>query len=161
MGIVPGSDTGAVEIALWSLLGPRPVTVLEWESFSKDWATDVVGQLGLGEAQVMSAGYGQLPDLAAVSPAHDVVFAFNGTTSGVRVPNLDWLADDREGLAICDATSAAFAMEMDFSKLDVVTWSWQKVLGSEAAHGMLALSPAQLRGWKATSPSAPCPSCSA
>ena len=157
VGIVPGSDTGAVEIALWSLLGPRPVTVLEWESFSKDWATDVVGQLGLGEAQVMSAGYGQLPDLAAVSPAHDVVFAFNGTTSGVRVPNLDWIADDREGLAICDATSAAFAMGMDFSKLDVVTWSWQKVLGSEAAHGMLALSPRAVARLESHQPERPMP----
>ena len=157
VGIVPGSDTGAVEIALWSLLGPRPVTVLEWESFSKDWATDVVGQLGLGEAQVMSAGYGQLPDLATVSPAHDVVFAFNGTTSGVRVRNLDWIAEDREGLAICDATSAAFAMEMDFSKLDVVTWSWQKVLGSEAAHGMLALSPRAVARLESHQPERPMP----
>ncbi len=157
VGIVPGSDTGAVEIALWSLLGPRPVTVLEWESFSKDWATDVVGQLGLDDAHVMSADYGKLPDLASVPPAHDVVFAFNGTTSGVRVPNLDWIADTREGLAICDATSAAFAMEMDFRKLDVVTWSWQKVLGSEAAHGMLALSPRAVERLESHQPDRPMP----
>lgn len=141
LGIVPGSDTGAVEMAMWSMLGARPVTILEWESFSKDWATDAIKQLKLSDAQVMKAGYGELPDLAAVDPSHDVVFPFNGTTSGVRVPNMDWVADDREGLVICDATSSAFAMDMDFSKLDVVTWSWQKVLGSEAAHGMLALSP--------------------
>ena len=141
LGIVPGSDTGAVEMAMWSMLGARPVTILEWESFSKDWATDAIKQLKLENAQVMKAAYGALPDLSAVDPTHDVVFPFNGTTSGVRVPNMDWVADDREGLVICDATSAAFAMEMDFSKLDVVTWSWQKVLGSEAAHGMLALSP--------------------
>ncbi|MEM9387737.1 MAG: phosphoserine transaminase [Pseudomonadota bacterium] len=141
VGIVPGSDTGAVEMAMWSMLGARPVTVLEWESFSKDWATDALKQLQLANAQVMKAEYGALPDLAAVDPAHDLVFAFNGTTSGVRVPDLDWIAEDREGIVICDATSAAFAMEMDLRKLDVVTWSWQKVLGSEAAHGMLAVSP--------------------
>ena len=151
LGIVPGSDTGAVEMAMWSMLGARPVTILEWESFSKDWATDAIKQLKLQDAQVKKASYGDLPDLASVDPAHDIVFPFNGTTSGVRVPHMDWVSDDREGIVICDATSAAFAMDMDFRKLDVVTWSWQKVLGSEAAHGMLALSPravARLEGFE-------------
>ena len=122
-------------------LRERPVTVLEWESFSKDWATDALKQLKLPNVEVKSAPYGALPDLASVSSAQDIVFPYNGTTSGVRVPNMDWIDADRDGLVICDATSAAFAMEMDFAKLDVITWSWQKVLGSEAAHGMLALSP--------------------
>jgi phosphoserine aminotransferase len=141
LGIVPASDTGAVEMALWSLLGPRPVDVLAFESFSETWAADVVKQLGLADARVLKAPYGRLPDLAQVNPAHDLVFAWNGTTSGVRVPNGDWIAPDRQGLAICDATSAAFAMHLPYDRLDVVTWSWQKVLGGEAAHGMLALSP--------------------
>jgi phosphoserine aminotransferase len=141
LGIVPASDTGAVEMALWSLLGPRPVDVLAFESFSETWAADVVKQLRLADARVLKAPYGRLPDLAQVDPAHDVVFAWNGTTSGVRVPNGDWIAPDRQGLAICDATSAAFAMHLPYDRLDVVTWSWQKVLGGEAAHGMLALSP--------------------
>jgi phosphoserine aminotransferase len=141
LGIVPASDTGAVEMALWSLLGARPVDVLAFESFSEAWATDVVKQLKLKDAQVLSAPYGRLPDLAAVRREADVVLAWNGTTSGVRLPDGDWIADDREGLAICDATSAAFAMDLPWAKLDVVTWSWQKVLGGEAAHGMLALSP--------------------
>jgi phosphoserine aminotransferase len=141
LGIVPASDTGAVEMALWSLLGPRPVDVLAFESFSETWAQDVVKQLRLSEARVLKAPYGRLPDLAAVNPAHDLVFAWNGTTSGVRVPHGDWISADRAGLAICDATSAAFAMHLPYDRLDVVTWSWQKVLGGEAAHGMLALSP--------------------
>ena len=141
LGIVAGSDTGAVEMALWSLLGPRPVTVLAWESFGQDWAKDVTKELGLAETRVLEADYGALPDLAAVDWSHDVVFPWNGTTSGVRVPNGDWIAAERAGLAICDATSAVFAMELPFERLDVVTWSWQKVLGGEAGHGMLALGP--------------------
>ena len=141
LGIVPASDTGAIEMALWSLLGTRPVDVVAFESFGEGWATDVVKQLRLPDARVLSAPYGELPDLAAVDFSHDVVFPWNGTTSGVRVPNGDWIASDRQGLTICDATSAAFAMRLAWDKLDVVTWSWQKVLGGEAAHGMLALSP--------------------
>ena len=141
LGIVPASDTGAVEMALWSLLGARGVDILTFESFGEGWATDIVKHLKLPDARVLSAPYGKLPDLTAVDPAHDVVFTWNGTTSGVRMPNADWIADDRQGLTICDATSAAFAMALPWSKLDVVTWSWQKVLGGEAAHGMLALSP--------------------
>ncbi len=141
LGIVPASDTGAVEMALWSLLGARPVDILAFESFSEAWATDIVKQLKLADARVLAAPYGDLPDLPAVDPSHDVVLAWNGTTSGVRIPNGDWISDTREGLVICDATSAAFAMDLPFDKLDVVTWSWQKVLGGEAAHGMLALSP--------------------
>jgi phosphoserine aminotransferase len=141
LGIVPGSDTGAVEMALWSLLGPRPVDILAFESFSAAWATDVVKQLKLADATVLQAPYGALPNLAAVNPAHDLVLAWNGTTSGVRLPNADFIAANREGLVICDATSAAFAMDLPWDKLDVVTWSWQKALGGEAAHGMLALSP--------------------
>ncbi len=141
VGIVPASDTGAVEMALWSLLGARPVDVLTWESFGEGWATDIATQLKLADARVMSAPYGELPDLTKVDWSHDVVFTWNGTTSGARVPNGDWIAADRKGLAICDATSAVFAMDLAWPKLDVVTWSWQKVLGGEAAHGMLALSP--------------------
>lgn len=141
LGIVPASDTGAVEMALWNLLGARGVDLLTWESFGQGWVTDVTKQLKLTDTRVLSAPYGELPDLARVDFARDVVFTWNGTTSGVRVPNADWIAADRAGLVICDATSAAFAMQMDWAKLDVVTWSWQKVLGGEAAHGMLALSP--------------------
>jgi phosphoserine aminotransferase len=141
LGIVPASDTGAVETALWSLLGARGVDVLAFESFSEGWANDVAKQLKLKNARILSAPYGRLPDLGAVDFANDVVLAWNGTTSGVRVPNGEWIARDREGLVICDATSAAFAMELPWDRLDVVTWSWQKVLGGEAAHGMLALSP--------------------
>ena len=141
IGIVPASDTGAVEMAMWSLLGERPVDVLAHESFSEGWATDIVKQLKLDGARVLGAEYGALPDTALVDPAHDVVLAWNGTTSGVRFPDADFIAADRQGLVICDATSAAFAMSLPFDKLDVVTWSWQKVLGGEAAHGMLALSP--------------------
>src|SRR5215472_16478867 len=141
LGIVPASDTGAVEMALWSLLGARPVDVLAFESFGEGWATDVVKQLKLADARVLSAPYGRRPDLASADFSHDVVFPWNGTTSGVRMPNGDWIARDRAGLTICDATSAAFAMALPWDALDVVTWSWQKVLGGEAAHGMLALSP--------------------
>jgi phosphoserine aminotransferase len=141
LGIVPASDTGAVEMALWSLLGERPVDILAFESFGEGWATDVVKQLRLADARVLSAPYGRLPDLASVDFSRDVVFPWNGTTSGVRVANGDWIARDRQGLTICDATSAAFAMALPWDALDVVTWSWQKVLGGEAAHGMLALSP--------------------
>jgi phosphoserine aminotransferase len=140
LGIVPASDTGAVEMALWSLLGPRRVTVLAWESFSSEWAGDVAQELKLAP-HVLRANYGELPDLKAIDWSSDVVFAWNGTTSGVCVPDGDWIPADREGLAICDATSAVFAMELPWAKLDVVTWSWQKVLGGEAAHGMIALSP--------------------
>ena len=140
IGIVPASDTGAVEMALWSLLGARPVTVLAFESFSKDWAKDITGQLKL-DATVLEAPYGAVPDLAKIDWSHDLVFCWNGTTSGARLPTSDWIPAQRSGLAICDATSAAFAMDLPWDRLDVVTWSWQKVLGGEAAHGMLALSP--------------------
>ncbi len=157
LGIVPASDTGAVEMALWSLLGPRPVDILAFESFSETWADDVVKQLRLADARVLKAGYGALPDLAQVNPAHDLVFAWNGTTSGVRVPNADFIAADREGLVICDATSAAFAMRLAWEKLDVVTWSWQKVLGGEGAHGMLALSPRAVARLESHTPSWPMP----
>ncbi len=156
LGIVPGSDTGAFEMALWSLLGSRPVDALYWESFSRDWALDLQA-LGVDELNLYAAEYGELPDLGKVRSAHDVVMVYNGTTSGVCLPNLDWLDADREGLVLCDATSAAFAMPMDFSRLDVVTWSWQKVLGSEAAHGMLALSPKAVERLETTSPRFPLP----
>ncbi len=141
IGIVPASDTGAVEMCLWSMLGARPVQVAAWESFSKDWVTDVVEQLKLTDAEALTAPFGQLPDLSQVRPDADLVFAWNGTTSGVRVPNADFISNDREGIVICDATSAAFAQELEWDKLDVVTYSWQKVMGGEAAHGMLILSP--------------------
>jgi phosphoserine aminotransferase len=141
IGIVPASDTGAVEMAMWSLLGQRPVTMLAWESFGEGWVSDVVKELKLKDAKVVKAPYGELPDLAKIDFATDVVFTWNGTTSGVRVPNADWIPANRHGLTICDATSAAFAQPLDFAKLDVVTLSWQKALGGEAAHGMLILSP--------------------
>src|SRR5258708_3758547 len=140
VGIVAASDTGAVEMALWSLLGARGVDVLTWEAFGEDWVRDATAQLKL-DARVLRAPYGQLPDLATVDFDRDVVFVWNGTTGGTRIPNGDWITPDRRGLTICDATSAAFAMRLPWDKLDVVTWSWQKALGGEAAHGMLALSP--------------------
>ncbi len=158
IGIVPASDTGAVEMAMWSLLGPRPVDLFAWESFGEDWVTDAVKQLKLKDTNLHKADYGDLPDLAAYNPKHDTVFLWNGTTSGVRVPNGDWIAADRDGLTICDATSAAFAMDLAWDKLDAVTFSWQKVLGGEAAHGMLVLSArARSRGWKAYTPPWPLP----
>ncbi len=151
IGIVPASDTGAMEMALWSLLGPQPVTMLAWESFGDGWVNDVVKELKLKDVTVLRAPYGELPDLRAIDPASDVVFTWNGTTSGARVPNADWIAADRTGLAICDATSAAFAQALDWPKLDVATFSWQKAVGGEAAHGMLILSPravARLESYK-------------
>jgi phosphoserine aminotransferase len=157
LGIVPASDTGAVEMALWSMLGARPVDVLAHESFSQAWATDVIKQLKLADARVLDAPYGALPDLDAVDFSHDVVLAWNGTTSGVRFPDGNWIKDDREGLVFADATSAAFAMELPWQKLDVVTWSWQKVLGGEAGHGMLALSPRAVERLLSYKPAWPLP----
>jgi phosphoserine aminotransferase len=150
IGIVPASDTGAIEMALWSLLGAAPVTMLAWESFGEGWVGDVLKELKLKDVKVLRAPYGELPDLTSIDPASDIVFTWNGTTSGVRVPNADWIAAGRSGLSICDATSAAFAQPLDWGKLDVITFSWQKALGGEAAHGMLILSPravARLEGY--------------
>ena len=156
LGIVPGSDTGAFEMAMWSLLGSRPVDVLVWESFSNDWAKDLQA-LGISQLNLYRAEYGELPDLDQVNPAHDLVMVYNGTTSGVCLPDLEWLDAGRDGLVLCDATSAAFAMPIDFDKLDVVTWSWQKVLGSEGAHGMLALSPRAVARLESSLPRYPLP----
>ena len=157
IGIVPASDTGAVEMALWSLLGARPATVLAWESFGEGWVNDVVKELKLKNVTVIKAPYGELPDLSKVDQSTDIVFTWNGTTSGVRVPDAEWIAAERQGLTICDATSAAFAQRLDFSKLDVVTYSWQKALGGEAAHGMLILSPRAVARLERYKPAWPLP----
>lgn len=157
LGIVPASDTGAIEMALWNLLGERGVDVLSWESFSKTWLKDVTGQLKIQDVRSFDADYGQIADLHAVDWSRDVVFCWNGTTSGVCVPSGDWIADDREGLAICDATSAVFAMDIPLHKLDVITWSWQKVMGGEAAHGMIALSPKAVERLESYTPDWPLP----
>ncbi|MEX2033666.1 MAG: phosphoserine transaminase, partial [Xanthobacteraceae bacterium] len=157
IGIVPASDTGAVEMALWSLLGARPVTMLAWESFGEGWVSDVRNELKLKDVTVLKAPYGALPDLGKVDPASDVVFTWNGTTSGARVPNADWIKADRAGLTICDATSAAFAQPLDWLKLDVATFSWQKALGGEAAHGMIVLSPRAVARLESYTPPWPLP----
>ena len=157
IGIVPASDTGAVEMALWSLLGARPVTTIAWESFGEGWVSDIVKELKLKDVTKLHAGYGEIPDLSKVDQASDVVFTWNGTTSGVRVPNADWISASREGLTICDATSAAFAQGLDWPKLDVVTFSWQKALGGEAAHGMLILSPRAVERLETYKPAWPLP----
>src|SRR5271155_2362148 len=157
IGIVPASDPGAVEMALWSMLGARPVTTIAWESFGEGWVSDIVKELKLKDVTKLHAGYGEIPDLGKADPASDIVFTWNGTTSGVRVPNADWISATREGLTICDATSAAFAQKLDWPKLDVVTFSWQKALGGEAAHGMLVLSPRAVARLESYTPAWPLP----
>ena len=157
VGIVPASDTGAMEMAMWSLLGARPVDVFYWESFGAGWQHDIESQLALEEARFFDAPYGRLPNLRQADPGHDIVFTWNGTTSGVRVPNGDWISNLRRGLTICDATSAVFAQDMPWEKLDVATYSWQKVLGGEAAHGMLILSPAAVERLEQWTPPRPLP----
>jgi phosphoserine aminotransferase len=157
IGIVPASDTGAVEMALWSLLGARPVTTIAWESFGEGWVSDIVKELKLKDVTKLHAGYGEIPDLSKADPASDIVFTWNGTTSGVRVPNADWIKADRQGLTICDATSAAYAQKLDWAKLDVVTFSWQKALGGEAGHGMLVLSPRAVARLESYTPAWPLP----
>jgi len=157
IGIVPASDTGAVEMALWSLLGARPVTTIAWESFGEGWVGDIIKELKLKDVTQLHAGYGDIPDLSKASSDTDIVFTWNGTTSGVRVPNADWIKADRKGLTICDATSAAFAQPLDWNKLDVVTFSWQKALGGEAAHGMLVLSPRAVERLETYKPAWPLP----
>lgn len=157
IGIVPASDTGAYEMAMWTMLGARGVDLFAWESFGAGWVTDVVKQLKLEDINKYTADYGKLPDLTKADPKRDIVFTFNGTTSGVKIPNADWIADDREGLTLCDATSAVFAMDMPWSKLDVTTWSWQKVMGGEAAHGMIVLSPKAVARLESYTPSWPLP----
>lgn len=157
VGIVPASDTGAMEMAMWSLLGPRPVDIFSWESFGKGWESDITGQLKLEDVNSYSADYGQIPDLGQADPEHDTVFTWNGTTSGVCVPDGDWISDQRTGLTICDATSAVFAMDLPWDKLDVATYSWQKVLGGEGAHGVLILSPAAVARLESWTPPWPMP----
>lgn len=157
VGIVPASDTGAFEMAMWSMLGARPVDIFTWESFGEGWATDIAEQLKLADTRLFSAPYGQLPDLSQANQAHDIVFAWNGTTSGVKVPDGDWISDTREGLTLCDATSAVFAMDIPWSKIDVATFSWQKALGGEAAHGMLVLSPRAVARLETYKPAWPLP----
>src|SRR5580765_4815145 len=157
IGIVPASDTGAVEMSLWSLLGARPVTTIAWESFGEGWVGDIVKELKLKDVTKLHAGYGEIPDLSKADPASDIVFTWNGTTSGARVPNADWISANRAGLTICDATSAAFAQPLDWAKLDVVTFSWQKALGGEAAHGMLVLSPRAVARLESYTPPWPLP----
>ncbi|TXR53984.1 phosphoserine transaminase [Reinekea thalattae] len=157
VGVVPASDTGAMEMAMWNLLGERPVDVFSWESFGQGWVTDITKQLNLRDVNIFSADYGELPDMQQANPEHDQVFTWNGTTSGVKLPDADWIADDRAGLTLCDATSAVFAMQLPWHKLDVITFSWQKVLGGEGGHGMLILSPKAVARLESFSPSIPLP----
>jgi phosphoserine aminotransferase len=157
LGIVAGSDTGSIEMAMWSMLGERGVEILGWENFGNDWIKDVSSQLKIKNLKIYQSEYGKLPDFSKINFSNDIIFTWNGTTSGVCVPNADWIKNDREGLVMCDATSAVFAMHMDYSKLDVITWSWQKVLGGEAAHGMIALSPKAIERLKTYQPKWPIP----